>query len=242
MVRGVRQLLGRGYRWWDRRWESGLPFTRGDYFIFVEEESSVRSEGLLGPADTLVRTENLGDQPWRFRCCGIAVGKFVRATTLVKPLDPEHISTADRHSRKVQLLDAFEGARLPLIDILISREDPELAFLRAALIPGSWYWVGIRKRGNPDDRLPVFLGAPEFGADPLSPRALQFLEAVPPYFEYRLRDVFSLAHVLDTGEGEDFGGEGAPPPDTPGPDDEPETERSAVYSKTRDRDLRSGEA
>jgi hypothetical protein len=162
----------------------------------------------------------MGERPWRFRSSGIAMSEFLSAAPKVEPLDPEVVRTSERRSRKSQLLKSFEGSRFPLIDIFIKEEDHELPFLRSALTPGSWYWIGVRKRRAPDDRLPVFLGAPEFGADPLSPRALQFLEAVPPFFEYRLRDIFSLAHILDAGEEEGFGGEGAPPPDKPDDSDE----------------------
>ncbi len=68
-----------------------------------------------------------------------------------------------------------------------------------------------------DGRLPVFIGSPEAGPDDLSPGSLQFLEAVPPYFEYRLRDIFSLVHVSDLGDegvpgGADGGGDEPPAP------------------------------
>jgi hypothetical protein len=240
-VRKGRQLLGRGYRWWDWRREGGEPLTRGDYFIFVEEGSAVKPKGLLGPADTPIRIADMGERPWRFRSSGIAMSEFLSAAPKVEPLDPEVVRTSERRSRKSQLLKSFEGSRVPLIDIFIKEEDHELPFLRSALTPGSWYWIGVRKRRAPDDRLPVFLGAPEFGADPLSPRALQFLEAVPPFFEYRLRDIFSLAHILDAGEEEGFGGEGAPPPDKPDDSDEYTIEPPARSLTVRGRDLLSGE-
>lgn len=236
----TRRPLGRGYRWWDRRWEWGAPFTRGDYFIFVEESIAVRSEQLLGPGDTAISVQAMGEQPWRFRSNGIRVHEFLSAQSQVEAIDLTEVTPAERRSRKAQLLKAFGGASLPLIDIFVEKEDDELPFLRAALTPGSWYWIGVRRRQGKDDRLPVYLGTPEDGPDRLSPRSLQYLEAVPPYFEFRLRDIFSLAHVLDVGEEEDFGGEGAPPPDEPrAGDDFAEQPLTDVSSE---RGLLSGEA
>jgi hypothetical protein len=130
-------------------------------------------------------------------------------------LQPDSITPAKRHSRKAQLLAAFGEIGLPVIDVLVGSKDKDLPFLRSVLRPGSWYWIGVRSRVPRDRRLSVYVGSPELGADRVSSGALQFLESVPPYFEYRLRDIFSLAHILDAGEEEGFGGEGAPPPDGP---------------------------
>lgn len=236
-----RQILGRGYRWWDKRWENGASFTRGDYFVFAEEGSAVSPEGLLGPDGSPIDFPNRGEKPWRFRFAGIALDKFLFAARRVDLLGPDDIEVDNRHKRRSQLLDAFGNAPLPLIDILVEHDNPELAFLRSALTPGSWHWIGVRRRRSSDNRLAVYIGAPDVGPDPLAIGALQFLEAVPPYFEYQLRDIFSLAHILDAGEEEDLGGEGAPPPVKPR-DDGVETELP-LYSpqdRARDRDRDPG--
>jgi hypothetical protein len=242
LLTGKRQSLGRGYRWWDRRWEFGKAFTRGDYFVFLEEGSAVRAAGLMGPGETPISLAEMGERPWRFRSSGIAAGNFLRAAPRVHALGPEGVTPAGRRSRRAQLLEAFKEAPLPLIDFFIKEGDEELPFLRSLMTPGSWYWIGVRPRGTSDDRLPVYLGSPETGADLRSPRSLQFLEAVPPFFEYRLRDIFSLAHILDAGEEEGFGGEGTPPPDKPRDGDEPGSEPLALQREVRHRRLLSGEA
>lgn len=220
MVAKSSQRLGRGYRWWDWRWERGVRSARSDYFIFVEEGGAIRSEGLLGPGETIISVEAMGERPWRFRSTGINVRAFLDAQFLITPIDPTEVSAAERRARKTQLIETFKDP-FPLIDIFVAKDNDELPFLRATLTPGSWYWIGVRRRVAKDDRLPVYMGAPEIGADPLSPQALQYLEAVPPYLEYRLRDIFSLAHIHDAGEDEGFGGEGAPPPHRPSGDESP---------------------
>ena len=106
-----------------------------------------------------------------------------------------------------------------MFDLYADETSEELLFLRGSLTPGSWYWIGVRERMERDDRLPVFVGAVELAPGPYQPGSLEFIDRIPPYLEYRLRDIFSLAHISDVGF-EEAGGEAAPPPDKPR--DEPE--------------------
>ena len=186
-----------------------------DYFVFMEEAISVAVEGLLRPdGEPISRETALGKRPWRFRSSGIQVWKFLEVIDRIEPLDHDNVTDDQRRRRRTQLIEQLGVEPLPLFDLYADEEDESLPFLRGSLIPGAWYWIGVRRRITEDGRLPVFVGAAELAPGPYLPGALEFLEAVPPYLEYRLRDIFSLVHVSDFGS-EEAGGEAAPPPDTP---------------------------
>lgn len=214
-------MLGRGHRWWDRRWEDGNRPSRNHYFIFVEEAHAVNPERLLGPNELPISLdESVGNRPWRFRASGIRARDFLDSMHRIDELNHDAVLPDQRRTRRTQLAETFGDVPLPLLDLFVPEEDSELPFLRAMLIPGSWYWVAVVRRSDQDNRLPIFVDMPEgpmVGA--MLPGSLRALEAVPPFLEYRLRDIFSLVHLSDAGE-EDLGGEG-PPPDKPQDGDAP---------------------
>jgi hypothetical protein len=134
-----------------------------------------------------------------------------------EPLDHGNVTDDQRKQRRDRLIEVFhEGIPLPVLDLYVDERNGNLPFLRASLTTGSWYWIGVRQRDGEDPLLPIFVDETETGATGYQPDSLAFLEAVPPFIEYRLRDVFSLAHVPDTETGE-TGSETAPPPDEPYP-------------------------
>lgn len=211
---------GLGHPFMDYPWYFHKLSEDGDYFVFVEESISVTFEGLLRPdGEPISRETALGKRPWRFRSSGIQVRKFLDVIDRIEPLDHDNVTADQRRRRRTQLIEQLGDEPLPLFDLYADEENEILPFLRGSIAAGGWYWIGVRRRVAEDDRLPVFVGATELPPGPYMPGALEFLEAVPPYLEYRLRDIFSLVHVSDFGSDE-AGGEAAPPPYKP--HDEPE--------------------
>jgi len=210
--------------WWryGRLYPDDLRFVAddSDHFVFVEEAVSVTPEGLLSPDGQPISAGIVGGKrPWRFRSSGIQVHKFIEVVNQFEALDHDNITNEQRQRRRGQLVEMFGDTTLPLFDLYADETSEDLLFLRGTLTPGSWYWIGVRERTREDDRLPVFVGATELVPSLYQPGSLEFIDRIPPYLEYRLRDIFSLAHISDVGFEED-GGEAAPPPDKPR--DEPE--------------------
>lgn len=173
----------------------------------------IAAEGLLSPDGTeLGRDAIRGERLWRFRASGIDVGRFLDVMDRFETLDHDTVTADQRAHRRDQLIEHFGGRPLPLFDLYVNDEREELPFLLAALVPGTWYFVVVEQRDDDDARLPIFVGAPGLDPGPYRPGSLQMLDAVPPYIEYRLRDIFSLVHVPDAGL-ERVGG--ATPPHSP---------------------------
>jgi len=209
-----------GYGYWPwSRWihPDELRFVAhgSDHFVFVEEAVSVAPDGLLRPDGEPISPKLVfGKRPWRFRSSGIQTRKFLDVVDQFDLLDHDKITDEQRRRRRGQLVEAFGGTPLPLFDLYADETSEDLLFLRGSLTLGSWYWIGVRERTLDDDRLPVFVGAAELPPGPYQPGSLEFIDRIPPYLEYRLRDIFSLAHISDAGF-EEAGGESAPPPDKP---------------------------
>lgn len=209
--------IGRGTRWWNQG-EAEKP--NGNFFVFVEEAALVPAKGLIGPAGTPVQLSDPTERLWRFRTSGIAVHEFLTASEAITPVDHLAIDQAARATRRSELQSGLGDVTLPVIDILIDEDHESLHFARAIFTPGAWYWIGVRPRLNLKDRWEVHIDTPIKSIIPGEAASLLFIEAVPPYFEYRLRDIFSLAHIGDAdddGTGLGGAGPGDKPPDEPDP-------------------------
>jgi hypothetical protein len=203
------ERLGFGWRHYPRyvhRLDEG-------YFIFVEEAALVAAEDLLAPDGLAIASDViLGERLWRFRASGVASGQFLDVMGGFEPLDHDTVTDDQRVQRRNQLVEAFGRRPLPLFDLYVMNGHDELPFLQAMLVPGTWYFITVDRRADADERLAIFVGAPDLDPGPYAPGSLDLLEAVPPFIEYRLRDVFSLVHVPDAGM-ERTGG--ATPPHSP---------------------------
>lgn len=200
---------------WTRRREIPKISEADYYFIYIEEAAPVSMNSLIRPDGKPLEKESLsGENLWRFRASGLETHRFLQVMERFEPLDHDSITDNQRSRRRALLVDAFGNMPLPLLDLYVSRNDENLPFLRAALTPASWYWIAVVQRVEDDPRLPIFVGAPELAAGPYLPGSLELIDSVPPYIEYRLRDIFSLAHVPDAGF-EAIGGEPSPTPDKP---------------------------
>lgn len=186
-----------------------------EFFIFVEDVARVASEGLLRPDGLPISGDaHLGSRPWRFRSSGIRVREFLDVMERIDEVDHDTVTDGQRRRRREQLIEGLSPVELPIFDIYVDDNDEDVPFLRSSFVPGAWYWIGVQQRFEGDGALIVFVGAEELAPGPYLPGSLAFLEAVPPYLEYRLRDIFSLVHIPDLGL-EEAGGEIAPPPGDP---------------------------
>ena len=209
---GIRRL-GR-YAWYDPRHFPDF-IRKNEYFVFVEDVALVSSESLLRPDGLPISGDTyLGSRPWRFRASGIRAREFLDVMERIDEVDHDTVTDGQRRFRREQLIEELGPVELPLFDIYVDDSDEDLPFLRSSLVPGAWYWIGVQQRFEGDESLAVFVGAEELAPGPYLPGSLAFLEAVPLYIEYRLRDIFSLVHVPDLGL-EEAGGEVAPPPGDP---------------------------
>lgn len=205
-----------GLAFWRDDFRFHQVFREGGYFVFVEAAEQVDAERAVAPDGGEIANGTVpGGRPWRFRSSGIRSRSFLVAMDRIEPLDHDDVTDSQRELRRAQLVELFGEAPLPLLDLYVEEKRPELAFLRAVLVPGAWYFMAVSQQEPADDRLAIFVGAPELARGPYSPGSLEFLEAVPPYVEYRLRDIFSLVHVRDAGLEEEGGETTPPPPDLP---------------------------
>jgi hypothetical protein len=181
------------------------PLKRGKeervHFVFVESiEEVTNSAALEAPDATTIAGKHhvFVNAPVRFRTSGPEVQTFLAAIGDFDELETGQITELQRRRRREQLVGFFETARIPIIDIYISRFDAEYKAVRQTLLPGSWS-VAVFSEGRYSASLrPIIFGAPEFAAeDRVRYAALRHLTSVMPPIELRLRDIFSLNHVRD---------------------------------------------
>ena len=191
------------------------------YFIFVEDVSKLSTRSIDAPdGATMVPDHVVFDgSVWRFRNSAMLVTDVVPELPRFEPLLAGSITADQRETRRGQLNDLFGRVPVPVLDIFVTEYDPELAALRATLLPGSWYSLTCRMGADRKSARPVYIGAPELGEPGSFERGgLRFIASVSPPLEIKLRDVFSLAHVPDATMRGPESASAEVPPDLP-PDD-----------------------
>lgn len=205
------------YTWWLARPE----IADGDFFAFVEETDTVSAEGAVGPdGEPIDLVAMVGPLPKRFRMNGVGVLDFFDIMENFETLDPDpaKILPTQRKRRRDDLQEHLAQVQLPTLDLYTPPEHHDLPMINATLTPGSWHLLGVRRRRFLDHRLPVFVGDEELPPSPYRPGSLEVLASIPPDLLFRLRAIFSLAHVGDAEIGPaGIGERGPPPPD----DDDP---------------------
>jgi hypothetical protein len=199
-------------------WLADHPALR-PYFAYVEDVTDFDGQREIdAPSGKPLQALHpaLKEAPTRFRMSGIALRDFRRLVDRFEPMDGPGEDAAKRGRRREQLTGLFEKAPIPVLDLFVPRHDEELRLARATLVPTSWHiLVLVRGPGSPEV-WPVYREEddPRFG-EPFGPAWLRSVLAVLPSEELRLRDIFSLNHIGDTGIEETGGGGGRPGPGWP---------------------------
>lgn len=187
------------------------------FFAFLESVDPVRSEGPLeGPAGALhTRPAGGGGDDWvALRFSAIDAQAFDERTREFDDLDPGRAAELPQRSRRRQQLQGlFESVRLPAIHMDSRRQMWGEAW--DMLVPGRWFVLAA----TPIPRLdaePYILVADSEAGDDDAPWSLLALLSADERLVRRLRNVFSLAHIGDLGEGGDD--DGGTEPLTPAPE------------------------
>lgn len=191
------------------------------YFSFVEgwtdhglpHENEKASKVMDAPDESSKhRPYWLSFLPDRCRMSGIRTSEFLRAEPQFEVLDPETVTLEQRARRKGMLVEMFGWRPIPVIDLFSTRNHPQLpeaGELLELLLEGNWKLLILRRSGEAERDLPVWLSDPDPGInEPLSRWWLDAILPVPVEIEARLRDIFSLIHIPDAGAG---GGDGTVP-------------------------------
>ena len=187
------------------------------FFIFTEDVSPALDAELLDApdgGDLRLAEMKLEGKPTRFRASGVHAGDFIRAMDAFEELGDDPLSDPQRKRRFANLSTYFEAEPVHRFDFYVGEHDPEARTIGATLLPASWMLIVLdiapAAIPRPVVHSPEHLG--RFGA----PRTswLRWIAPIGPRLELRLRDIFSLKHVGDAGEG-DLGGTPPPPDDRP---------------------------
>lgn len=209
----------------DRHWQNdrSAPFGPGPaYYVFLEETLSPEMAGPVdgpdGQSVDVSRHKVLRASPIRFRSSGILIQDFHHIEGSFEELDPENISDDQQGQRKKDIVEHLGDISLPVLDLYISPNHPDLKAIRMMLTPGSWHVLGVSSDALLEEECLVLIGAPELGETPYAYSFLAYLGPVPAHIEVRLRDIFSLAHIADASFNTERGTAdrgGTPPPTGP---------------------------
>jgi hypothetical protein len=186
---------------WAQPWRSA-PIGE-TYYAFVEDISHVATDRPYhGPANDIISIQayDLGSRAVAVRMSGIKAGDFHDALQyfdhlpLAGPIDP------DERARRRRALMAYLGPiPLPVFHTLVDSDTSRYLRLRAGL--RRFEWVELYLGHAVDDvRLPVaFHAVPEDEPEESTRSPVVAIRSPDPFILYRLRDIFSLAHVADAG-------------------------------------------
>ena len=202
----------------------GPPVGAGSaIFALVESVTSLtRTRRLFGPEGNPIRHE------WPYGCsrahevrlCGFNADRFIEEMDGFEDLLGATPTPAQRNQRRRDLQERFGNDETPCLQFLLPDWGPRSPVPRRYLRAGQWFALEL----SPDSD---GLTGPEVHLDQaLSPDTegvrmrLSLIDLPPPFIVERLRDIFSLAHVLDAEFTEDENGAGTvrpPVPEDPAP-------------------------